>query len=107
MQALDAHAAICELPDDDLTALFPECARIEGSRAERLYMPLLITGGIALSGMLDHAETIDDLREAAAHFATLLNAEIVTWEQWNESTRAVWDALELFARQFDRVEELN
>ncbi len=109
MEALDAHAFLSELPDDELIAMYPEGVLVESCRASDmgLFAPVILTGGIALSGMLDDADTIDDLREAAAHFAMLLNSEIVSWESWGESTRGVWDSLELFARKFDRVEQLN
>lgn len=109
MQTLDCHALLSELPGDELIAMYPEGVLVESCRAEHmgLYAPVILAGGITLSGMLDDAQTVDDLREAAAHFAMLLSAEIVTWEQWGAATREVWDELELFCRQFDAVEELN
>jgi hypothetical protein len=109
MTPLDCHALLSELPGDELIAMYPEGVLVDSCRPEHmgLYAPLILTGGITLSGALDDAQTIDDLREAAAHFGMLLSAEIVTWEQWGEAARGLWDELELFCRQFDRVEELN
>jgi hypothetical protein len=109
MQALDAHAMLADLDGDELIEWLPQDALAEGADHTmlRLYAPLLIVGGISLSGMLDDAQTVDDLREAAQHFSTLLSCGVASWEQWGSSTRDLFDELELFARQFDRAEELN
>ncbi len=107
MQLLDAHALLAELPDEDLIDWFPEGMLCATNETLSLYAPMLLTGGISLSGMLDDAASLSDLREAWDHFTALLNCEVVSWESWGSECRDVFDALQLFARQFDRAEELN
>jgi hypothetical protein len=43
----------------------------------------MLTAAASLSGQLADAETLADVRDACAHFASLWAAEIVTAEQWN------------------------
>ena len=92
MDILTAHAYFAGLPDSGRSHL-PEDAGIPDEET----LPLFATAAAELSGMLDDAESIEDIHEAMEHFITLFSAEIIDCETWNTAAAEVFETLESWA----------
>ena len=79
MDAVAAHGELARLSDDELKSLLPPDLKVQGCDwlSELTLAPLLVAACCSLSGQLDDAATIDDLRGAAAHFKSLWEMEVI------------------------------
>ncbi len=79
MHVLEAHGLLAALSDDELHELRPPDLKIDGLDwlDDLAVSPLVVTACCSLSGQLDEARTLDDLRAAAAHFRSLWDAEVI------------------------------
>ena len=87
MDVITTHARIASRPDFG-RSLLPEDIEIDAANGLEPYA-VLATAGVRLSGMMEDAETDADLDEAADHCRTLLNAGVVTFEQWTDEADQV------------------
>lgn len=55
--------------------------------------PLIATAACLLSGGLDDAQSLDDLRECMEHFATLYSSEVIDDDQLNHEVACVFEAV--------------
>lgn len=91
MQVLEAHEQIAEAyaaDPDALRAWLPDDCEPQHPDGVDVTVALL-TAGASLSGCLDDAESLHDLKTGCEHFASLLSAGIVSPEQWNEEALKV------------------
>lgn len=78
MDLITAHGCIASRSDFGRSLLpMPDEFSIEAVPGLEPIAPI-VTAAISLSGMLDDAETQEDLDEAAEHFETLLGAGVFT-----------------------------
>jgi hypothetical protein len=92
MERLEAHAMLVQqwaLDRRELAAWLPEDVEARPSHGIDP-LPAMLLAAASLSGQLDDAETLEDLRDACEHFASLWAAGIIDQEQWNNET---WEVI--------------
>ena len=82
MTNFEAHGLFCVRPDGGHSLLHPDC--------DAEIAPAFCTSLASLSGMLNDANTQNDLDEAVKHGLNLLGADIVTQEQLDAEVRKIF-----------------
>lgn len=94
MTPIEALERFCRFDDRSICEL---TVRAEGSDCD--LWPEAMTAAVALSGMLDDAQSDDDLIEGVRHFVALYEAGIFTAEQWTAETDSVIGAVAKAAQE--------
>jgi hypothetical protein len=100
MKLLEAHAMLFGDGDRELLEGFDE---FEWSPRA--------TAAVLLAGALDDARTLEDLHDGIRHFQTLLNAEIVSYADWNRESMRVVESIFEYGQAWEararEVAEMN
>jgi hypothetical protein len=112
MTNLEAHALLSQCSTLELATMlhWPRVQLSDEHRRQHnpeVFLPLYATACASLSGQVEDARTLDDLKEAVDECLALFAIEVFGEDDLHLEVESIFAELETFARQFDRREVLN
>lgn len=95
MDILEAHGRLALVPKSERCELLPDATEIDGID----YWPALCTAFALLSGALEDAKDLDQLKEAVLHGISLLSMDVIGPDDVDREGRAVIETVLKWGRE--------